>query len=120
MHDEDNTDNIKSVAEESLEIAGFLVGMVQMSDQEFLAKVARSDRAIDNDGSTCGMSFKMLLEAAVAREMIEAGEYEDVVKKWTTESQRRWREGKFFKLWQEAAEAGLDPEEEFAKRGWGT
>jgi hypothetical protein len=43
----------------------------------------------------------MILGAEVAREMIEAGEYEDVVSKWAAETQRRWEASKFFKLWQE-------------------
>ena len=74
--------------------------------------------AVD-DGETCGMSCKMRIDAQVAREMIAAGEWEDVVSKWVAESQRRWQESKFFKLWQECRAAGVDPQEEFEKRGWG-
>ena len=46
------------------------------------------------------MCHYMILGAQVAREMIEAGEYEDVVSKWAAENKRRWEKSKFFKLWE--------------------
>jgi hypothetical protein len=60
----------------------------------------------------------MILGAQVARDMIEAGEYEDVVSKWEAEARRRWEESKFFKLWQEEKKAGRDPHQAFKDRGW--
>lgn len=60
----------------------------------------------------------MILDAEVAREMIEAGEFDDVVSKWATESQRRWEDSKFVKLWQEEQKAGRDPHQAFKDRGW--
>ncbi len=80
--------------------------------------MARSDAAVDHDGATCGMCCNILLGAQVAREMIEAGEYEDVVSKWAAEARRRWEETKFFKLWQEERNAGRDPHQAFRERGW--
>src|SRR5690242_19840594 len=41
--------------------------------------------------------------------MMDAGEYEDVVSKWTAETRRRWENSKFFKLWQKERKAGRDP-----------
>ncbi len=120
MKDERTPDDFKEAAAESLELAKVLVGQSVMSDQKFLEAVARSDRLVDNDGETCGMSHKILLEAQVAREMIEAGEYEDVRNKWVAESWRRWKESKFFKLWQEETKAGRDPHKAFEERGWGS
>jgi hypothetical protein len=64
------------------------------------------------------MCHYMNLGAEVAREMIEAGEYEDVVSKWAAESRRRWEKSKFFKLWQEEQKAGRDPRKAFEEREW--
>lgn len=64
------------------------------------------------------MCHNVILGAEVAREMIEAGEYEDVVSKWAAETGRRWQNSKFFKLWQKEQEAGRDPHKAFKDRGW--
>jgi hypothetical protein len=82
--------------------------------------MARSDELADHDGETCGHCHNMILGAEVAREMLEAGEYEDVVGKWATEARRRWEESKFYKLWQEETNAGRDPRQAFRDRGWET
>jgi hypothetical protein len=108
----------RKAAEESLELAEVLLGKGKISDQDFLERMARSDVLADHDGETCGMCCKIRLEAQVAREMIAAGEWEDVVSKWVAESQKRWQQTKFFAFWQECRAAGLDPQEEFRKRGW--
>ena len=97
-----------------------LAGQGQISDQDFLERMARSDNLVDHDGETCGMCHNILLGAQVAREMIEAGEYEDVVSKWAQEARRRWEQSKFFKLWQEEQKAGRDPHKAFEERGWET
>ena len=52
--------------------------------QESLTRIscngmARSDELVDHDGETCGQCHNMILGAQVARDMIEAGEYEDMV-----------------------------------------
>src|SRR5262245_45615329 len=93
-------DDYQNAAEDSLEIARVLVGQGRISDQDFLERLARSDGAVDHDGETCGMCCNRIIGAQVAREMLEAGEYEDVVGKWAEEARRRWEETKFFKLWQ--------------------
>jgi hypothetical protein len=95
-----------------------LAGQGSISDQDFLERMARSDDLVDHDGETCGMGHNIILGAEVAREMIEAGAYEDVVSKWAEETQRRWRNSKFFKLWQEEQKAGRDPHQAFKDRGW--
>ena len=108
----------RKAAEDSLELAKALAGQGGISDQDFLERKARSDDLVDHDGETCGMCHNMILGAQVAREMIEAGEYEDVVSKWAAESRRRWEQSKFFKLWQEEQQAGRDPHHAFKDRGW--
>jgi hypothetical protein len=118
MQNERSSDDYKDAAEESLELAKVLAGQSVMSDQEFLERMARSDRLVDHDGETCGMCHNMILGAQVAREMIEAGEYEDVISKWVKESRRRWEASKFVKLWQEEKKAGRDPHKAFEERGW--
>ena len=108
----------RRAAEDSIELARVLAGENIMSDQEFLERMARSDDMVVLDPETDGMTYNIVLGAQVAREMIAAGEYEDVVHKWAEESQRRWREGKFFKLWQAKQQAGRDPNQAFKDRGW--
>ena len=105
-------------ADNALELAKALAGQGAISDQDFLERMARSDDLVDHDGETCGQCHYMILGAEVAREMIEAGEYEDVVSKWADEARRRWEESKFFKLWQEEQKAGRDPHQAFKDRGW--
>lgn len=111
-------EDYREAAENSLELAKVLAGQEGLSDQDFLERMACSDELVDHDGETCGLCHKMLLDAEVAREMIEAGEYEDVVSKWAAESQRRWQNSKFFKLWQAEQKAGRDPHQAFQERGW--
>jgi hypothetical protein len=89
-----------------------------ISDQDFLERMARSDELVDHDGKTCGQCHYTILGAGVAREMIEAGEYEDVVSRWAAEHKRRWEKSKFFKLWEKEKKAGRDPRKAFKDRGW--
>jgi hypothetical protein len=111
-------DDFKKAAEEALECAEVLAGEGKIDDQSFLERLARSERGVDHDGKTCGMCCNIIIGAQVAREMLEAGEYEDVVGKWAKETQRRWRKTKFFKLWQREKKAGRDPHKAFEERGW--
>ena len=108
----------RAAAEDSLELARTLAGQGRIGDQDFLERMARSDSAVDHDGETCGMCHNIILGAQVAREMLAAGEYEDVVSRWAQEARRRWEESKFFKLWQDETKAGRDPHQAFAERGW--
>src|SRR5260370_341441 len=89
-----------------------------ISDQDFLESMARSDELADHDGETCGHCHYAILGAEIAREMIEAGEYEDVVSQWAAEHKRRWEKSKFFKLWEKEKKAGRDPRKAFNERGW--
>jgi hypothetical protein len=116
--EERKPEDFREAADESLELAKVLAGRGAISDQEFLERMARSDDLVDHDGETCGMCHNMILGAQVAREMIEADEYEDVVSKWAAEARRRWEASKFFKLWQEEQNAGRDPHKAFEDRGW--
>lgn len=118
MSSQPDPNNVRQSAEENLELAGVLVGQVQMSGQEFLERMARSDSAVYNDGTTDGLTHQIILGAELAREMLENGEYEDVINKWAVESRRRWENSKFVKLWQEETQAGRDPHKAFEERGW--
>src|SRR6266568_2683925 len=95
-------------ADNALELAKALAGQGGISDRDFLERMARSDELVDHDGKTCGQCHYTILGAEVAREMIEAGEYEDVVSQWEVETKRRWEKSKFFKLWQKEQRAGRD------------
>jgi hypothetical protein len=116
--EERTVEDSREAAEDSLEVAKVLVGQDGISDQDFLQRLAHSDDLVEHDGETCGLCHNIILGAQVAREMIEAGEYEDVVRKWDAETRRRWQNSKFFKLWQEETKAGRDPREAFKERGW--
>jgi hypothetical protein len=118
LPEERTSEDYREAAEDSLELAKVLAGQGGISDQDFLERMARSDHLADHDGETCGQCHNMILGAEVAREMIEAGEYEDVVSKWAAETKRRWENGKFFKLWQAEQQAGRDPHQAFKDRGW--
>ena len=82
-----------------------------VSDAARWGGTGRSDK-------TCGQCHYQILGAEVAREMIEAGEYEDVVSKWAAEHKRRWKKSKFFKLWEKEKKAVRDPRKAFMDRGW--
>ena len=118
MSEERTPDDCRKAADDSLELARVLAGQGHIDDQEFLQRMARSDAVVDDNGDTCGMSCNILLGAQLAREMLAAGEYEDVVSKWADEARRRWEKTKFFKLWQEETRAGRDPHKAFEERGW--
>ena len=112
-------EDYRESADNSLELAKVLAGQGGISDPDFLERMARSDDKVDHDGETCGLCHNMILGAQVAREMLAAGEYEDVVSKWAQEARRRWEASKFFRLWQEEQQAGRDPHQAFKDRGWG-
>jgi hypothetical protein len=116
--EERTPEDYKEAADNAMELAKALAGEGGISDQDFLARMARSDELADHDGETCGRCHNMILGAEVAREMLEAGAYEDVVTKWADEVQRRWEDSKFFKLWQEEEAAGRDPRQAFKDRRW--
>jgi hypothetical protein len=115
---ERKSEDYMEAAENALELAKVLAGQGGISDQDFLERMARSDELVDHDGKTCGQCCYTILGAELARELIEAGEYEDVVSKWATEHKRRWEKSKFFKLWVKEKKAGRDPRKAFEKRGW--
>jgi hypothetical protein len=118
MSNESKPTDARQAAEDNLLLAKALAGQTQISDQEFLERMARSDNGADHDGETCGLCYKIILGAQIARDMLAAGAWEDVMSKWSAESERRWRESKFFRLYQEELAAGRDPETAFEERGW--
>ena len=117
-HEERRPEDYMEAADNALELAKALAGRGGMSDRDFLERMARSDELADHDGTTCGQCHYQILGAEVAREMLEAGEYEDVVGKWAAEHKRRWKKSKFVKLWEKEKRAGRDPRKAFKDRGW--
>ncbi len=117
-HEERKPEDYMEAADNALELAKTLAGQGGISDQDFLERMARSDELVDHDGKACGQCHYQILVAEVARGMIEAGEYEDVVSKWAVESERRWEKSKFFKLWAKEKKAGRDPRKAFKERRW--
>jgi hypothetical protein len=115
-HEERTAEVYRTAAEDSLELAKALAGDGGISDQDFLERMARSDRLADHDGETCGQCHNMILGSEVAREMIEAGEYEDVVSRWAAETKRRWEKSKFVKLWEKEKKASRNPRKAFKDR----
>ena len=111
-------EDYRDAADEALELAKILAGQGGIGEQDFLDRMARSDELADHDGEKCGHCHNIILGAEVACEMIEAGEYENVVSKWAAETQRRCETSKFFKLWQEEKDAGRDTHQAFTNRGW--
>lgn len=96
-----------------------IVAERKLTDAEFLETMSRTDSLIDHEPDTiCGMCHHQFVMAQVARDMIAAGETEDVIKKWADESDRRWRSSKFVQLWNEAIAADKDPNAVFEERGW--
>src|SRR5260370_11878270 len=96
-HEERKPEDYREAADNSLELAKVLAGQGRISDQDFLERMARSDELADHDGETCGMCHNMILGAEVAREMIEAGEYDDVVSKLAGAARRRSVDSKVVK-----------------------
>jgi hypothetical protein len=117
-HEERKPEDYMEATDNALELAKVLAGRGGISDQDFLERMALSDELVDHDRTTCGQCHYAILGADVAREMIEAGEYEDVVSKWAAETKRRWEKSKFFKLWEKEKKAGRDPRKAFKDRGW--
>src|SRR2546430_14486075 len=103
--EERTPEDYRVAADNALELAKVLAGQGGISDQDFLERMARSDELADHDGKTCGQCHYSILGAEVAREMIETGEYEDVVSEWAAEHKRRWEKSEFFKLWGEEKHA---------------
>lgn len=116
-HKKRTVEDVMEVAAEAMELANVLARQGGISDQNALERMARSNELADHDGETCGQCHNMILGAQVAGEMIERGEYEDVVSKWAAETKRRWENSKFFKLWEKEKEAGRDPRKAF--KIWG-
>src|SRR5437868_14558589 len=108
-HEERKPKDYMEAADNALELAKVLAGQGGIGDQDFLERMARSDELVDHDGETCGMCHNIILGAEVAREMVEAGDYEDVVSKWAVESRRSWETSKFFQLWQAEQGSGREP-----------
>jgi hypothetical protein len=60
--------------------------------------MARNGNLLDHDAETCAQCQFTIVGAQVAREMLEAGENQDVASIWAAETWRRWQSSKFFTL----------------------
>jgi hypothetical protein len=112
-----NPDDYREAAREALEQAKTLAGMGTMSDREFLESMARCDRLVDHEDN-CGLCAQLIIHAQTARDLLAEGEILDGIAKWTAESTRRWRQSKYFLLYQAEVAAGRDPRKAFEERGW--
>ena len=93
--------------------------MTLTEQEDYLRRMAKRDLLEEgHDIETCGMCYHAFLWSEVAREMVEKGDFEDGICRWSEETKRRWEQTKFFKLWQEEAAAGRDPYKAFEERGW--
>lgn len=89
-----------------------------MTNREFLEAMANSDAMIEHDLGTCGGCYTLSIHATVARDMLIAGEIDEAPKVWAERCRESWEQSKFWKLWMAEKEAGRDPKEAFASRGW--
>src|SRR5450759_2747921 len=117
-HQPPTAEDYLDAADNALELAKVLAGEGHISAPDFLQRMAHSDDVLEHDGTTCGQCHYAILGARVAREMIEGGEYDEVVQKWAAETKRRWEKSKFCKLWVKEQKAGRDPRAAFRERGW--
>ena len=85
---------------------------------DFLTVMARSDQHLEHTDETCGLCYRIHIDAQVARELLAANEQDDPINKWCVEAERRWQDSKFYKLWQDETNAGRDPQKAFTERGW--
>lgn len=88
--------------------------------ESFLEAMAGTDRFVQEEFiETSGPECHQRIMADVAREMLASGEnFDDPVSEWSVRSTARWRETKFFKLYQEELQAGRNPNDAFEQRGW--
>lgn len=110
-------EDYREAADEAMEQARTLMGEGNLSDREFLESMARCDRLVDHEDN-CGHCATQMIHAQTARDLLAEGDVLDGIAKWSAESQRRWRQSKYFKLYQREQAAGRDPKKAFAKRGW--
>ena len=80
--------------------------------------MARNDALVDHDAETCAVCYQRVGQAQVAREMLAGGDLAGAMGCWELEQERRWRDGKFYRLWAEEQAAGRDPRAAFVARGW--
>lgn len=82
------------------------------TDAELLESMSHiADLAEHEDG--CGQCEHQRIMAQVAKELKNA-----TVHEWSAEVEKRWRESKYFKLWDSESKAGRDPNAAFEKLGW--
>jgi hypothetical protein len=60
-HEERRPKDYREAANDSLELAKVLAGQGQISDQDFLERMARSDDLVDHDSETCGLCHNLSL-----------------------------------------------------------
>jgi len=105
-------------ARDGLAAAEALVEPSRADPRTFLEQVARMDALNDHEDG-CGQCHTNICLAEVAREMLAAGRIgPTTIAEWSDAAQARWRQSKYWKLWQEEVEAERDPKTAFEARGW--
>lgn len=87
------------------------------SDRDLLMSLAEANDH-DHDIEKCGMCYHRWIMQQCASELLQF-EYA-TISSWSGEVDKRWRDSKYYKLWQTEADAGRDPKIAFAERGWET
>lgn len=92
-----------------------------MTKNETRALIKRLSEApfIEHDVGNCGFCCKREIDANAMKDVLGIDpEPEDLLTAGYELANKRWKETKFFKLWQEERAAGRDPEKAFEERGW--
>lgn len=84
--------------------------------RECLESLAREPEFICGTPETCGLCCTLRIHTDIARELLAMEHYD--LETWGNEVERRWKDSKFYRLYQEELSAGRDPEAAFAARGW--
>ena len=108
MSNDEKPADYRQAAEDNLLLAKALVGQVQISDQEILDAWPAATTAWTMTARRAASATRSFSGARIARDLIAAGEWENVMGKWSAENERLWRESKFFRLYQEEVAAGRD------------
>lgn len=68
--------------------------------------------------SICGLCYHRKIMSDIAKKLLKDGTTKNAIKDWDKEVRDKWQQSKYYKLYQKALKNGLDPNVEFAKKGW--
>jgi len=87
------------------------------NDKEFLEQMSEMDSLVDHHDN-CGECFMQICMAEAARQLLENNDTENGIKKWAELSDKLWKDGKYFKLYQQEITKGNNPKKAFDERNW--